>query len=168
MHWSVHIGKMVKLVRPYIRRRRQTGADVAARFVDRYKIKPSIRTDVHSVIGLIVQLERKRQWHECIAVINVVTGIGRPRHDRIRSLGEMYCWGGQPSTLYVPLKAALILHPSAVIAPAPMLAVTLPPKVKCTVNWAVLPLTVTAVTLPPRCRSRSDRLYRLTLDQWPG
>ena len=30
-----------------------------------------------------------------------------------------------------------------------MLAVTLPPKVKCTVNWAVLPLTVTAVTLPP-------------------
>jgi hypothetical protein len=30
-----------------------------------------------------------------------------------------------------------------------MLAVTLPPKLKCTVKWAVLPLTVTAVTLPP-------------------
>ena len=32
------------------------------------------------------------------------------------------------------MKAALGLHPTAVIAPAPMLAVTLPPKLKCTVN----------------------------------
>ena len=30
------------------------------------------------------------------------------------------------------MKAALVLHPLAVIAPAPMLAVTLPPKLKCT------------------------------------
>src|SRR5205823_6209209 len=30
-----------------------------------------------------------------------------------------------------------------------MLAVTLPPKLKCTVNVAVLPLTDTALTLPP-------------------
>ena len=76
------------VVRPYIRRRRQTGADVTARFVDRHKIKPSIGTDVHSVIGLIVKLERERQWHQGIAVINVVTGVGRARHDRISSLGK--------------------------------------------------------------------------------
>jgi hypothetical protein len=42
------------VVRPYIRRRRQTGANVTARFVDRHEIKPSIGIDVHSVIGLIV------------------------------------------------------------------------------------------------------------------
>ena len=51
-----------EVVRPYIRRRRQTGADVAARFVDRHEIKPSIGIDVHTVIGLIIQLERERQW----------------------------------------------------------------------------------------------------------
>ena len=49
------------------------------------------------------------------------------------------------------MKAALVLQVLAVIAPAPMLAVTLPPKLKCTVNRAVvLPLmSWTAVTLPP-------------------
>ena len=62
------------------------------------------------------------------------------------------------------MKAALPLHPSAVIAPAPMLAVTLPPKVKCTVNWAVLPLTVTAVTLPPALPVRVRSL--VLTDAW--
>src|SRR5437867_10889525 len=59
--------------------------------------------------------------------------------------------GSGPSTVYIPVKAALGLHPLAVIAPAPILAVTLPPKLKCSMNRAVvLPLTsVTLVTLPP-------------------
>ena len=49
------------------------------------------------------------------------------------------------------MKAALVLQVLAVIAPAPMLAVTLPPKLKCTVNRAVMfPLTsCDTVTLPP-------------------
>src|SRR5439155_5329150 len=59
--------------------------------------------------------------------------------------------GAGPSTVYIPEKAALTLHPLAVIAPAPILAVTLPPLSKCSVKWAVVfPfMTWTAVTLPP-------------------
>ena len=46
----------------------------------------------------------------------------------------------QADTLYVyfPVKAALVLQVCAVTAPAPMVAVTLPPKLKCTVNRAVV------------------------------
>jgi len=53
--------------------------------------------------------------------------------------------------VYIPVKAALPLQVLAVIAPAPMVAVTLPPKLKCSVNRAVVfPLTSwTMVTLPP-------------------
>src|SRR5438552_18995704 len=56
-----------------------------------------------------------------------------------------------PSTVYIPEKAALPLHPLTVIDPAPMLAVTLPPLSKCSVNSAVVPplMTWTLVTLPP-------------------
>ena len=44
--------------------------------------------------------------------------------------------------MYIPVKAALGLQVLAVTAPAPIVAVTLPPKLKCTVNRAVvLPLT---------------------------
>ncbi len=73
-----------EIIRPDVGRRGQTGCDVAARFVDRDKIKPSIGADVHTVIGLIVQLERKRQCHEGIAVIGVITRVGRrqARSDR--------------------------------------------------------------------------------------
>src|SRR5207245_6873684 len=59
--------------------------------------------------------------------------------------------GAGPSTMYIPEKAALPLHPLTVIDPAPMLADTLPPLSKCSVNSAVVPplMTWTLVTLPP-------------------
>ena len=38
----------------------------------------------------------------------------------------------------IPREGRITIASLAVIAPAPMLAVTLPPKVKCTVNWAVV------------------------------
>jgi hypothetical protein len=61
--------------------------------------------------------------------------------------------GVGPCIVYVPVKGWLVLHSRdwAAIAPAAMLNVTLPPKLKCNVNRAVMLLltTWTLVTLPP-------------------
>ena len=90
-----------------------------------------------------------RSW--CL-IVPVVPRVCRPWHDTAADL--LQSRNDLRRTAFdgvIPVKAALVLHPSAVIAPAPMLAVTLPPKLKCTVNRAVvLPLTTwTLVTLPP-------------------
>ena len=77
-----------------------------------------------SVIPVVADV--RRAWHDTAAYLGYVV--------MVLQAGSLHCVS--------PVKAALGLHPLAVIAPAPMLAVTLPPKLKCTVNRAVvLPLT---------------------------
>ena len=82
-HWE-----HAEIIRPDVGRRGQTGCDVAARFVDRNEIEPSIGADVHTIVGLIVQLERERQCDEGIAVIGVIPDVGIARHDRIGAIGK--------------------------------------------------------------------------------
>ena len=49
-----------EIIGPNVWRRRQTSCDEAAGFVDCHEVEPPIGTDVHTVVGLVIQLERKR------------------------------------------------------------------------------------------------------------
>ena len=135
------------------------------------KLGIAVRRHCNAVEGLVV--DRVGEWQRdcgCL-IIPVVPRVRRTWHDTAADLRNivMIC---RRAALHrvLPEKAALGLHPLAVIAPAPMLAVTLPPLSKCTVKCAVVfPLTdLTLVTLPPTCQSGSDRSCRLTLHQQAG
>ena len=71
----------------YIRRRWQAAGGEAAGFVDGHKVEASIGVDVNAAEGLIVQLKGERQRHDRIAVVTMIARVGRPRHDRLGSIG---------------------------------------------------------------------------------
>ena len=59
--------------------RRQTSCHVAGWLVDTHEIEAPIGTDIHAVIGLIIQREGEWQCDEGIAVIDMVSRVGGPR-----------------------------------------------------------------------------------------
>ena len=107
---------------------------------------------IHPVKGLVIRHIIERQADKGCAVIGVITDIRRPWFDAATDLRYIVMVLRRTTFYGVIACEGRIKIPSySSNRPAPMLAVTLPPKLKCTVKRAVmLPLTSwTLVTLPP-------------------
>jgi hypothetical protein len=61
----------------------------ATGFVHADEVETAIGTDVHSVVGLIIQLEGERQGEYRIAIVTVITYVGVAQHDGIGA--RCYC-----------------------------------------------------------------------------
>src|SRR5262249_25134954 len=76
-----------EVVRPDVRRSRQTVCDEATRLIRHHKVEPSVGADVHACVCLIIQREWEWQRDWRIAVVTETTDVGIARHDRVGALG---------------------------------------------------------------------------------
>ena len=149
-----------EVIRPDVGRSRQTVCNEATRVIHRHEVEASIRADIHTGEGLVIQREweRYRDWR--IAVVAVIARISVTRHDRIGAIGYGVLARRTTSYGITALEVRVRIAIRIVDRPGGDLCVQAPPKGIFSVNSVVMfPLvTVTAVTvapvLPPlRCRS---------------